>query len=63
MSITEVWNEAYNIYAMMRDEYGCDHMGGWREANEFLNAHVALEDISIGTKEVILEDIKETYEL
>ena len=63
MSITEVWNEAYNLYSMMRDEYGGDHMGGWREANAYLDKRVALEDISIGTKEVILEDIKETYEL
>lgn len=63
MTITEVWNEAYNIYAMLRDEYGCDHMGGWREANEYLGKRELLGDIPIGTKEIMLEDIKETYEL
>ena len=63
MTFTEVWNEGYNIYCMMRDEYGCDHMGGWRQANEFLKAHEALGDIQEGTRQIFLEDYRETYEL
>lgn len=60
MSFTEVWNEAYNLYAELADN---GNTVARKATKDMLVCHAKEGDILPSEVNAILDDVMETYEL